>query len=50
MEQQSYWVQPQISKRLYNENRGNANNPVVVLVHGHPDNQGRMGPDSIPHP
>lgn len=39
MEQQSYWVQTTDQQRLYVKTWGNANNPVVVLVHGHPDNQ-----------
>ena len=39
MEQQSYWVQTTDQQRLYVKTWGNANNPVLVLVHGYPDNQ-----------
>ncbi len=33
MEQQSYWVQTTDQQRLYVKTWGNANNPVLVLVH-----------------
>ena len=39
MELQSHWVQTTDQQRLYVKTWGKSENPVVVLVHGHPDNQ-----------
>ena len=39
MELQSHWVQITDQQRLYVKTWGKSENPVVVLVHGYPDNQ-----------
>lgn len=39
MELQSHWVQTTDQQRLYVKTWGKSENPVVVLVHGYPDNQ-----------